>query len=240
MKLLFDYKKINKVNFFLLLLYVAVIIGFIVKNYAQKNNYNGVAKSVTQKTKYNVTNTDITTTNGEVVSVKLQRSFFDAGSFLNIQQNDSLSYYKNTSGEVIGITNITKDATLGIVYFTIRSLTGFQYLILVLLLFYNVIQLLNLRALNKLMVSKENQQKETRLETLNNLTKKYFLLTAVILAIVIYFFASLAGIIKNNQSNLQDFSLYKYLIVFLAFLIPVPFIIKNYLLLKKLNHSINP
>lgn len=240
MKSLFNYRYINRVNLFLLSLYVVVIIVFIAINHAQKINYTGVVESITETNRYNTSYTNIITTNGDEVSYKLGRSFFDANRFLHIQKGDNLSYYKNSSGAITGITNISKNSTLGIVYFTIRSLTGFQYVILILLLFYNVIQLLNLSAMNKLVVAKDNHRQETKLQVLNSLTKKYFLLTALILVIVIYFFSSLAGIIKSNQDNFQEFTFYKYLIAFFAFLIVIPFIIKNYLLLKKLNHSVNP
>jgi hypothetical protein len=239
MKLLFNYKNINKVNLFLLLLYVLVIILFSAVNNSQKVNDTAVVEKVTEKSRYNKINTDITAVNGKVLSFSFTNSFFDRNKFLNIEKGDSLSYYTNSSDEIISITNVKKNNTLGVVYFTIESLIGFQYLIMLLLLVYNAIHLVNLYSLNKIVASNAPAKRYTTLQALNNFTKKYFLITAVFIVVVIYFAGSLFGLIKNNQNNFQYFSFYKYLHIFFAVLIPVPFIIKNYFLLKKLNHTIN-
>lgn len=239
MKLLFNYKNINKVNLSLPLFYVFVIILFTAVNNSQKINDRVVVENVKEKSKYNKINTDIITANGKVLSFSFTNSFFDRNKFLNIEKGDSLSYYTNSSGEIISITNVKKSNTLGVGYFTIESLIGFQYAIMLLLLVYNAIQLINLYSLNKTIASSGNSKRHKSLQILNNFTKKHFLVTAIFLVVVIYFTGSLVGLIKNSQNNFQYFSFYKYLHVFFAVLIPAPFIIKNYFLLKKLNHTLN-
>jgi hypothetical protein len=239
MKLLFNYKNINKLNLFLLMLYVFVVILFIIINNLQKVHNGAVVENVTENSKYNKINTNITTVNGKALSFSFANSFFDRSKFLDIEKGDSISYYTNSSNEIISISNVKKNSTFGISYFTIESLIGFQYIIMLLLLVYNTIQLMNLYSLGKIATSNEHSKGNTALQILNNFTKKYFLVTAIFIVVIIYLMGSLFGFIKYNQNHFQSFSFYKYLHIFFAILIPIPFIIKNYFLQKKLNHTIN-
>lgn len=231
---IFRLENTNYVNALLFsLLFIAVLASYIQKRQASKH-FSGIVDNVETSYKYKVNYLNISLKDTKKLKVKYPNSFFNVAEFLLIREGDSL-YYSELGDEVSSIKNLETGNELDELYFSIQELKGTQILILLLLLIYNIIQMKKLRDLVSALKKNQEKAARTSIQIANNFTKKYAMFTFIVLAVAIFLIYLVLSALNENQIFFENYYLYKYFILLFSFLIPLPFVIANNRLLKKMN-----
>jgi len=231
---IFRLENTNYVNALLFsLFFIAVLASYIQKRQASKH-FSGIVDNVETSYKYKVNYLNISLKDTKKLKVKYPNSFFNVAEFLRIREGDSLDY-STLRDEVSSIKNLETGNELDELYFSIQELKGTQILILLLLLIYNIIQMKKLRDLVSALKKNQEKAARTSIQIANNFTKKYAMFTFIVLAVAIFLIYLVLSALNENQIFFENYYLYKYFILLFSFLIPLPFVIANNRLLKKMN-----
>lgn len=231
---MFRVKNTNYVNALLFsLFFIVVLVSYIQKKQAGQH-FSGIVKKAEKGYKYKVNYLHISLDDTKNIDVKYPNSFFDVARFLRFRDGDSVQY-STLDNKVSSIKNLQNGNELDELYFSIQESKGFQLVILVLLFFYNVIQMKKLQNLIGILKKNENRASKTKLQQTNDFTKKYAAVTIIVLAASIFLIYAGLKAVNNHQNSFEDYHFYKYFIMLFSFLIPMPFVIVNNRLLKKVN-----
>lgn len=212
-----------------------VLVSYIQKQQGSQQ-FSGIVDKVEKGYKYKVNHLNISLKDTKNIEVKYPNSFFKVADFLRIREGDSLEY-STLDDKVSSIKNLQSGNELDEFYFSIQESKGFQILILLLLFIYNVIQMKKLRDLIRILKKNEYKASKTKLQKANDFTKKYAMLTFILLAVSVFLIYLALSAVKENQISFENYYFYKYFILLFSFLIPLPFVIVNSRLLKKCIHT---
>jgi len=232
-----SFLKIRYVNYINLLLFAAyffVVFLISVKKSEGKQETTGIVASVDNTYKYKTNYLGIKFQNNESIVLAYPNSFFSVEDFLRIKIGDSLQYSVLNNNRVRKIKNISNENELSELFFSIQESKGYQIVIIFLLLIFNIIQMKKLRNTMQL-ISSNYLRRGNLIEKVNDFTRKHFFITLVGLCIIVYLFYITLVSIKQNQIFFDNVYIYKYLVLLSGFLIPAPYIVINFKLLKKIN-----
>ena len=234
-----EVKNTNYINLILFLIFFAAVFLTYVQKLEGSQELVGTVVGVEKYYKYKTNYINVNFKDNEPIVVAYQSSFFKVEDFLLIKIGDSLKYSLSDNA-VVSISNVKNGNEIGELYFSIQESRGYQILIILFLLIFNTIQMEKLKNIIKITERNETNSKKTTLaQKMNDFTKKHFVITLSIIGLIIFFLYSLLNLIKQNQVSFESIYFYKYLILLSDFLIPIPFVIVNYKLLKKLNCMTN-
>lgn len=200
-----------------------------------KGNQDFVGKTtkIEKSYKYKVNYLDITLEDSKAIQISYPNSFFDAGNFLEIKNRDFLKY-RLCNNKVCYIQNIRNNNTLDELYFSIQESNVFQIFISITLFIFNLIQLKKLRDSSSILKTDDTHlQPKTVLMNINDFTKRHSVLTFLIVVSILIFGYLILNSVKQTQFFASNIYILKYFILLFSLFIPLPFVIVNYMLLKK-------
>lgn len=200
-----------------------------------KGNQDFVGKTtkIEKSYKYKVNYLDIKLEDNKAIQISYPNSFFDAGNFLEIKNRDFLKY-SLCNNKVSYIQNIRNNNTLDELYFSIQESNGFQIFISIALFIFNLIQLKKIRDSSSILKTDDTHlQPKTVLMNINDFTKRHSVLTFLIVVSILIFGYLVLNSVKQTQFFASNISILKYFILLSGLFIPLPFVIANYILLKK-------
>lgn len=225
MNKLFDLKLVRKINLLFCFVYLLPIVFLIIYSFLKKDDFNAKVLEIKCYKKYKYQITSIILDNNKSIEYKFMFNYFDQNKFLNLSKGDEISYslVKESLGE---IENKKNNHKLSILYFIVTDYYGYFILLNVLMGLYNIISYLNFKSLSIIHKIKKNEQ--NKVNKFNYWTKKNPIPALVAIGLLIYLLYSFNLWLRSKQEYLEVFSLYKYLILYVPFLIILPYIILNF------------
>lgn len=233
MKILFNIKYINRINLLLLSIYIFPVFFTVLNTNKIKKEFTEQVVDIQIFHKRNIFTT-IELSNRKKIEYHFYDDFFNQNSYLDIQKGNFIKYgLKNNS--VIGIENLKNNHELSSIYFVRYDFLGLSYLVMFIMLFYNVLCFIDMK-LNLKQYDRDKKMLKLNLiiDKINYLSKKNKLITLIIISIFVYFVYVFFQLIKKNQDLFSCFFAYKYFFVISALIIPIPYSLLNFIMIKKL------
>ncbi|TDG36395.1 hypothetical protein EZJ43_07710 [Pedobacter changchengzhani] len=231
----FKIKHLNFINLITFLIFFGVVIFKTVQKSKANIELVSTVTSVKKSTKYKINYISVQFKNNERIVIRDPYSFFDIEEYLSIKIGNSVRY-SLFNDKVSAVTNLKNNNELDELYFVIQETDGFQFLVIVFLLSFNAWQMVKLDDFAGVVnVSETQLKRKIFIQKANDLTKKYVFITLAILSVIVFFIYQFFSYVKQNQLFFDNIYFYKYLIFLSGLLIPLPFMIVNYRLLKKVD-----
>lgn len=235
MKYLLNIKNVNKINLILFLIYAVPVLFTLINVSKEKERYYDKVVHVEVEKKSRDINTTILLTTGEEAKYNFDSDFFDQNSYLDLKKGDSVAIDFIKTKDVIGIKNSRNNNDLNFTYFVLYDYRWLSILIAATLLILNAFFYFDFLYLKKVYFGEQTDKSKIKyyIKKFNDWTKKYIVGFFIFIGLLIFSIIELSHNLKSNQYFLEEYYLYKYFFLLNIFLIPMPYIIINFFLLRK-------